>query len=73
MSKIFELQDLEYKEIQRQFAGSDNLRCMIRAMLSLERLWQPFLYTSSHIGIDARKKVREYMDGVWERICEAGV
>lgn len=46
---------------------------MIRAMLSLERLWQPFLYTSSHIGIDARKKVREYMDGVWERICEVGV
>lgn len=68
MSKIFELQDLEYKEIQRQFAESDNLRCMIRAMLSLERLWQPFLYTSSHIGIDAQKKVREYMDGVWERI-----
>lgn len=56
MSKIFELQDLAYKEIQKQFAESDNLRCMIRAMLRLERLWQPFLYTPSHIGIDAQEK-----------------
>lgn len=68
MDKIDELQDLEYEEIQEQFAGSDNLKCMIRAMLSLERLWQPFLYSSSHIGTDAQKKIREYMDGVWERI-----
>ena len=68
MNKIDELQFLEYEEIQRQFAGSDNLKCMIRAMLSLERLWQPFLYSTSHIESDVQKKVREYMDGVWERI-----
>lgn len=68
MRKIRDLHIQELEEVRKQLVITDNLKCMIRAMLSCERLWQPFLYTSSHWGEETQSKVREYMDGAWERI-----
>lgn len=66
MENIIDMQ--KFDEISNEFIESDNLSCMIRAMLSAERLWQPFLYVASHSHKEVIGKIRKYMDGVWERI-----
>ena len=67
MQKTIDMQ--KYSMIEAEFEAADNITCMIRAMLSLERLWTPFLYTTK-VQRDIQEKVRIYMDGVWKRIFE---
>lgn len=64
MQKTIDMQ--KFDEVRNEFVVSDNLSCIIRAMLSAERLWQPFVFASLHKEVII--KIREYMDGVWERI-----
>jgi len=68
MKKLDKIQKDEYNELKKQFEAATNIQCMIRAMLSLERLWQPFLRCTKHLGQASQQMARDYMDGAWQRI-----
>ena len=62
----------KYALVEAEFEISSDKTCMIRAMLSLERLWTPFLYATRE-RTDIQEKTRIYMDGVWESIFDDNV
>ncbi|ORX42529.1 hypothetical protein BCR36DRAFT_587113 [Piromyces finnis] len=66
MKKLNEVQLNQYYELEKQVEGMEEWKIMVCVMLSLERLWQPFLFATKHIGSVVQKPVRELIDGIWK-------
>lgn len=61
---------LKEKELDKAFKENKNSYGLIISMYSLERLWIPFVFTTSIREWDVQSKVRQCMDMMWDRIFE---
>lgn len=61
---------LKEKELDKVFKENDNCHGLIISMLSLERIWAPFVFATSLREWDVQAKVRQCMDMMWYRIFD---
>lgn len=61
---------LKEKELNNKFNENETNYGLIISLFSLERLWIPFIFTTSLRKWDVQTKVRQCMDMMWERILE---
>lgn len=65
--------DLKCDEIKEVLEKNEFECGLIVNMFALERLWQPFVFSTSKRTWDVQSKVRKCMDMIWERILDSNI